>query len=200
MKTIAALVTMAAVAAPAEPDPREAASAIRAALTRGLREAADAYRAYVDAGGNVVELRREAQLSAQMWSALEGIANGDDPWLYVVSEPVRVHLRLVPHATLQKLVKDGVPVMDQHGNMRRIKLSEIGPNQVAVALDGPRLRTPEEQFKYLQKRAEMRALENRPLKPFEVFADKVTFNTHRGAFTVPWSMIVEAWKAHEEQF
>lgn len=200
MQTMELVAVMGSAVAQVElPDPKQAAEAIRHALGNGLREAARVYRQFIEAGGNVTELRRLAQLSGEYWRAIEGIANGDDPLLYVVSAPVRQQLRLVPHATLAQLGRDGVPVMDYNGNVRRVPLAELGPNQAALALDGPHVRTPEEQSKILAERKARETANTRPVQPYEVYTDRVTFNTVRGSFTVPWSMIVEVWKKHEKK-
>lgn len=144
------------------------------ALASGLQAAAKVYRDYVEAGGDPMELRRHAPVSADLWRTLDDVATGRiDTRLLVAPAAVARPMRLLPKVTQAAMLDNGVEVLAADGSAIRVRVHELTAAQAAQVLGPNGIRSISEQAAWIKANTAAAALPKPPPVQFEVKGGKL---------------------------
>lgn len=176
-------------------DPKSTALQIVAELANGLVKAAGVYRRYIEAGGNPMELRRHAPVSADLWRTLDDVASDRiDPRALTLPGTAARAVRLLPRVTQADVIDHGVEVLSADGSTIRIPAAELTAQQSAQAFGPSGLRTASEQAAWVktQQAASANVVVKAQSRPYDIYRDRVVIHAQDGRdVTVPLDMIRE---------
>lgn len=155
-------------------DPRATAQQIVSELGKGLQSAADVYRRYIEAGGDPMELRRHAPVSADLWRTLDDVATGRiDVRLLAAPGTVGRALRMLPKVTQTDAIDNGVELLASDGSAIRVRVHELTSAQSAQVFGPNGVRTVSEQAAWLKGQLPPSAIPKPPPVQFEVKGGKL---------------------------
>jgi len=122
---------------------------------------AAALKEYPGAGAAFAE--RWPLVSENRWQRLRLIGNGDvDPAIWHASDKAAMEILRLCEADRKKVLAAhsvGVDVVDAKGNVRKVRLENLTERDLQVLRNGQKIRTVEEQRRFLEERARRRKAE-----------------------------------------
>ena len=155
-------------------DAKATATRIVEALAGGLQAAADIYRDYVAQGGDPMELRRAAPVSADLWRTLDDVATGRiDVRALCLPGAVCRSVRLLPKVTQSSIIDKGVDVLATDGSSLKVRVNELTAVQAAQVFAHDGVRSPAQQAAWLKEQTTSHPLPPKTHVQFEVRRGKL---------------------------
>jgi len=153
--------------------PAQTAMMIVEALAGGLSKAAQIYKEFVDAGGDVVALRQSAPVSADLWRTLDDVATGRIDVRVLCLPPKAANaIRLLPPTMQKNVIETGVEVLTSDGTSIKVPVAEVTAKQAEQVFYKHGVRAVSQQAAWL-KATKPSAELPRPAVPYEVKAGKL---------------------------
>lgn len=155
-------------------DPKATALQIVAELANGLVRSAEVYRRYIEAGGDPMELRRYAPVSADLWRTLDDVASDRiDPRALTLPGTAARAVRLLPRVTQSSVLDHGVEVLAADGSTIRVPAAELTAQQSAQVFGPAGIRSASEQAAWVKAQLPPSSIPKPPPVQFEVRGGKL---------------------------